>query len=100
MARSTQVRKPSVSHIDQILDERAASYGTFEDGATIAQKFKYIMREAGALEKFDPDQVEALEIIFSKVARLLNGDNNHVDSWDDIQGYAKLISDRLRGKSR
>ena len=41
------------------------------------------------------DQLEALDMIFSKIARIINGDPNYADSWHDIAGYAKLIDDRL-----
>lgn len=44
----------------------------------------------------DPDQKEALSMIFSKIARILNGDPDHIDSWHDIAGYATLVEDRLR----
>jgi hypothetical protein len=46
----------------------------------------------------DNDQIEALEMIFSKLARILNGDPNYADSWIDIAGYATLVADRLEGK--
>lgn len=36
-------------------------------------------------------------MIFNKVARILNGNPNYADSWVDIAGYAKLVSDRLDG---
>jgi len=39
-------------------------------------------------------------MIFSKIARILNGDPNHLDSWTDIAGYATLVADRLQGKIR
>jgi hypothetical protein len=31
----------------------------------------------------------------TKVARILCGDCLYVDSWRDIEGYAKLVADRL-----
>jgi len=45
--------------------------------------------------ELDADQQEALEMIAHKIARILNGDPNYVDSWVDIAGYAKLVADRL-----
>ena len=44
------------------------------------------------------DMREALEMIQHKVGRILNGDATWADSWVDIAGYAKLVSDRLEGK--
>ena len=47
---------------------------------------------------FDMDQAEAIDMIFSKLARILNGDPNYADNWIDIAGYATLVADRLEGK--
>lgn len=44
------------------------------------------------------DQYEALDMIAHKIARIINGDPDYADSWDDIAGYAKLVADRLQGK--
>ena len=48
----------------------------------------------------DADQVEALDMIATKIARILNGNPDHVDSWIDIAGYATLVADRLKGEIR
>ena len=47
--------------------------------------------------ELDNDQLEALDMIVHKIARIVNGDPNYSDSWVDIAGYAKLVSDRLEG---
>ena len=41
-------------------------------------------------------QQEALDMIATKMARIVNGDPDKVDNWDDISGYAKLVSDVLQ----
>ena len=46
------------------------------------------------------DQQEALDMIAHKIGRIINGDPDYADSWDDIAGYAKLVGDRLRGVER
>jgi len=43
-----------------------------------------------------PDQWEALDMICSKISRIVNGDPDYDDSWVDIAGYAQLIVNRLR----
>jgi len=40
---------------------------------------------------------QALTVIADKIARMLSGDPNYADNWHDIQGYAKLVEDRLPG---
>ena len=86
--------------VDDILDERAATYGSFEDVAETAQSIKDILYGTTGLPKIRSDQREALDMISSKIARIVNGDANHIDSWIDIAGYATLVADRLKGKSR
>jgi hypothetical protein len=40
-------------------------------------------------------QREALEGVFTKIARILSGDPNHKDHWSDIAGGAHLVEERL-----
>jgi hypothetical protein len=35
-------------------------------------------------------------MICHKMARIMNGDPNYVDSWADIAGYATLVANRLK----
>ena len=90
------------TNINAVLNERGERYGKFVEHASLTQQFKTIMREHSAVnEKFmDDDQTEALEMIFHKIARILNGDPDYADSWVDIAGYAQLVADRLNGFSR
>jgi hypothetical protein len=68
----------------------------------VTQRLKAVAHQfAGQNNKtFDADQAEALDMIFTKIGRILNGDPNHIDSWVDIAGYAKLVADRLQGTVR
>ena len=88
-------------HIDNILDERGSRYGKFIDQAKISQSLQATLRHANnSWDKMQPDQREALEMIARKLGRIVNGDPDYIDSWDDIAGYAKLVADRLRGVVR
>lgn len=81
----------------EILSQRGSRYGSFMGQAGISQALEDVMRNTGNWTKLAPDQKEALKLIQHKIARILNGDPNYDDSWVDIEGYAKLISNRLRG---
>ena len=87
--------------VDTLLQERAKSYGTFISLAKTAQEFKSVLyRELGSRNKrLADDQAEALDMILTKIARVVNGNADVVDHWEDIAGYAKLISERLQGRS-
>jgi hypothetical protein len=81
--------------VDQILKKRGSQYGTFCEVALVAQNIKAAMRHSPNWSKLPADMREALEMIAAKSARILNGNPAHLDSWRDIEGYAKLISERL-----
>lgn len=88
--------------VDTILNERATTYGRFVDVAEIAQEIKATIRigDTNRSEELPADQIEALDMIASKMARILSGDSDYADSWIDIAGYATLVADRLQGKVR
>lgn len=83
---------------EEILAERGARYGVFADQAAIAQELKDVIRATKNFPFLAPDQREALEMVAHKVGRILNGDPNYADSWDDIAGYTKLVANRLLGQ--
>lgn len=80
---------------DQILHDRGRTYGKFKDNAETAQELKRVMVKRRGWARMSDVQREALSMIQHKIARLLNGDPNHIDGWDDIAGYAKLVSKEL-----
>jgi hypothetical protein len=79
------------------LAERGNRYGEFKGHAEVTQRLKLVLAdELGRREKvLADDQQEALDMIFHKIGRIVNGDPNYADSWHDIAGYAKLVDDRL-----
>jgi hypothetical protein len=87
--------------VNTLLQERAQSYGTFVSLAKTAQEFKSVLyRELGSRNKrLADDQAEALDTILTKIARIINGNADHVDSWADIAGYSTLVAERLQGRS-
>lgn len=81
--------------VTNTLEERGSRYGRFADHAAIAQGIQDVMRAAPRWDDLDQDMKQALSVIADKIARILNGDPFYLDNWHDIQGYAKLIEDRL-----
>lgn len=80
--------------IENTLQERGHRYGDFSDHARICQKIKQAML-TGNWERLSDIQKQSLEVISDKIARILSGDPSYADNWHDIQGYAKLVEDRL-----
>jgi hypothetical protein len=65
------------------------------DNAKASQQFKEYLQLIPGYYDMEVDQREALEMICHKMSRIVYGDPNYADSWVDIAGYAKLVSDRL-----
>ena len=81
--------------VDNTLAERDKRYGGFINNASIAQRIKMVMRSTLVWDGLTYDKREALEMIASKIGRMLSGDPEYVDNWHDIAGYAVLIEKRL-----
>lgn len=89
-------------NVEQTLSERGQRYGLFTGHAHVTQDLKRVVRLhlVARDKKLTDDQQEALDMIFHKVGRIVNGDPDYADSWHDIAGYAKLVDDRLNGNAR
>lgn len=89
--------------IEETLKERGNRYGDFTDHARICQALQDVMRtepksistDVTGWEMLSPIHKQALTVIADKIARILSGDPDYADNWHDIQGYAKLVEDRL-----
>lgn len=80
-----------MTDINEVLAEREKTYGEFPECADLAQNLKAIMIDSIYGSKLANYQALALEMIALKIARILNGDPNHIDSWRDISGFATLV---------
>jgi hypothetical protein len=92
---------PTPVAVDVVLDARALTYGRFVDVAETTQVLMGAianrLAERGTIVQHD--QALALQMIVQKLARIANGDPDHLDSWLDIAGYATLVAERLSGKA-
>lgn len=84
--------------LSDILKERGGRYGDFSRQAEISQQFKGLIESYGDATRLTPLHQEALDMIANKLARILNGDPNYTDSWQDIAGYAQLVVNILEKK--
>lgn len=84
------------SEIDRILEARNKTYGSFKGHAELTQRLKYVFQTSPKWGQLAADQTECLEMIAHKIGRILNGDPNYLDSWVDIEGYTKLVVDRMK----
>jgi hypothetical protein len=93
-------------NIQATLAERGKTYGSFIEQSEISQALLAVMMNTpnwhpqsevddAGWRPIPPHMREALSIISVKIARILNGDPYHYDSWHDIAGYATLIANTL-----
>ncbi|MCK5445483.1 MAG: hypothetical protein KAI73_07665 [Rhodospirillaceae bacterium] len=85
--------------MNELLTERSKTHGDFKDTARAAQRMKEFFKEN---EFTDPDlsyvQAEALDMICTKLARIVSGNPDEIDTWVDIAGYAQLVVNDLEAK--
>lgn len=82
----------SPAHINTLVATRATTHGDFTDVSRVAQDIKSIMTSSKGWPKLRSAQRESLEVIATKIGRILGGDPAHKDHWDDIAGYAELVA--------
>ena len=73
-----------------IINERAKTHGDYKSTAAWSQSLKDMFRSSGNWNTMTDGQKEALEMIAVKLARLLNGNPQFPDHWDDLAGYGQL----------
>lgn len=84
--------------VEATLAERQAQYGDFKDVAATTERLFAELKGGASFVDLSNEQRMAMYMICSKMARIVNGDVNHLDSWHDIGGYSKLIEDSLGAK--
>lgn len=81
--------------IQEILKEREKTHGDFSAHAIITQVIKSCYKVTDSYNNLHPTQRESLDMIAHKIGRILAGNPNVKDHWDDIAGYATLVSERI-----
>jgi phenylalanyl-tRNA synthetase alpha subunit len=78
--------------IDAILAERWKTHGSFHAHANCTQTLEDTFYSFKEKDHFTAVQLEALHMIFHKLGRIAAGSPHFQDHWDDIAGYATLVS--------
>ena len=88
------------SDVDSTLTERGKNYGDFTDNADYAQRIKQAFYESRSWHTMPTYMQEALDLIASKIGRMLSGDPFYADNWHDIGGYTTLVEQRIKQRSK
>ena len=75
--------------VDEVLEQRHDTHGLYAHTARTAQRLKRVCNEA-QVGKMTAEMAESLEMICTKIARVLAGNPHERDHWKDIAGYARL----------
>jgi hypothetical protein len=78
-----------MSSPEELTNERKNVHGDWTQQAACAVALKHVIHQ-GNFNGLSSMQREALDMIAVKISRILTGDPDHEDHWDDIAGYAFL----------
>lgn len=76
--------------------DRAKTHGDFADNAQVSQNLKTVIHNAVEYQHLSMMQKESLDLICTKIGRILSGNQNEPDHWHDIAGYATLVENTLK----
>lgn len=85
---------------NELLAERGKTHGNYTDHARCTQLLKQVIDDELSMrgERGQPslsyEQLEALDMIVHKIGRIIAGQADFRDHWDDIAGYARLVAER------
>lgn len=84
-----------MTNTSDLISERAATHGDYGDNARVAQVIKRILQSEGNWLRLTDVQKESLDLIATKIGRIMSGNPHAQDHWDDIAGYAKLAANEI-----
>lgn len=98
MRRVPRTVTTAIGTTEGLIETRGQTHGDFSNTARYIQQLKtvalgaYYERSKRGQPPLTSQQKESLEMILHKCGRILSGDANFADHWDDIAGYAKLAN--------
>lgn len=81
--------------IQDTLKLRNLTHGDFATNAHIAQGLKTFFVNQPGYASLSEIQRESLDLIATKMSRILSGGFNNPDNWHDIAGYATLAEQEV-----
>ena len=75
---------------NDLIQERKSTHGDWLVQSELAFELRERMRASVNWPSLFPHQREALDMLATKISRILTGNPTEPDHWDDIAGYAML----------
>ena len=76
-----------------LLQTRQSTHGDFHENAIYAQQLRALFRTSPKWPQIHPVQREALDNLATKLSRILSGQAECRQHWEDVAGYAHLALD-------
>lgn len=84
-----------MTNINDILNERQKTHGDYVSVSEIYSEIKSSLAN-GVHNNVDARFETALDMIAMKMARIVCGNPNEIQHWEDIAGYATLVMMELK----
>lgn len=78
---------------EELVSDRKKTHGSWVEQSALAHSLKATVRSVinnRHYTSFTPSQLEALDMICVKISRIVTGNPDEPDHWNDIAGYALL----------
>lgn len=75
---------------EKLIAERHNQHGDWREQALLAYNLKTLMHSNPHWSMLPPSKAEALDMIATKISRIISGNYSNEDHWDDIAGYVML----------
>jgi 1,2-phenylacetyl-CoA epoxidase PaaB subunit len=99
MTETIGAREIFRTDVNQILEQRGSTHGSYRLQGSFAAALKAHFRAQEGYIRLEAWQKDALDMIAVKISRILHGNPDVKDHWDDIAGYATLCSKELEKDS-
>lgn len=86
-SKEAEARRPG----EALLDAREKTHGSFALNAHYGQTLREAFRASPGWPKANSRTREALDYLAGKLSRILSGQPNEAQHWEDIAGYAELV---------
>lgn len=84
--------KDRMTATEVLLRQRGEAYGDVARQSAVWERTMAEVATQGGYMSMNPQQRQSIRMILLKVSRLVCGNPNRQDTWDDIAGYAKLAN--------
>jgi hypothetical protein len=89
--KPNRIRLSTDRPTESLLADRQTTHGDFESNARISQALKAVIHYYTQKDVVEVHR-ESLDMIALKISRILSGQSDFAEHWDDIAGYAKLAA--------